>query len=985
MFEIGVIILGAVALLLWNRMKVLDYRLGETEARLDRALVAASAGRPAMRDIPAGPARDTAPPSAVPPAAPSVPSAATEPPAREPSAPPPQAVAPAQRPVARPATAPAPAPATKRARPAINFEELFGRLLPIWAGGITLAVAGFFLVRYSIDAGLLTPTLRIMCGLIFGSGLIAAAEVAYRREERVRDPRVRQALSGAGLATLYASILIAGNMYGLIGGLTALLGLAAVTAGALVLSLRFGMPSAILGLVGGLAAPALAGSADPNIPLLSVYLALTVGGLSAVAARQRWAWLGIASLVGGFGWGAVLLIGSLTGTGDVLSVGIYLLLLGVAVPFLTERMRAPTLLRPAAAAMATVQISALLSLGGFTMLTWGLYVLLAAAILWLARRHTAMALAPAIGTVLSLAMLAQWMDAPGGQFALVGAALLALFAGDALQKAWKTDLPLITALQLCGASLGALAVTAFHFHDFADAVSVPFAALAAGLSVLPAWAAWRGWPKDARHADFRFTLFVTTAAVLFAFALGFLLPHAITGPAVALIAAALITGRDAARDARLQVSAGGFLAAGVALLMASHGFADELLRLFGERGAGTVFASFACWAVVAASASWLAYKAEGLWPRTGVGILAALLAYGAAAQLVPVPFLPLVPAAMLAGSAWARSVHVAAPGTALALALLWAIEPLVIWTGGALAAAAGIGMQVSDVPALSDIALRIVIPALAGGYAALRYRTILRRHGAWLPVAGTLGLLGLVAVHSAYKHVFALEDGNFMQMALAERTIWQGLLLAAAFAAYKWRDRAIFGLQLPALTAPLLAAAALTHGIWFSMIMNSPLVGDVQVGALPVLNLLLPSFGIALLAVWLLRRTSPDEALWRRGLDVVAMAVITLFAATELRQLFAGTLLNREPVGALEDIGYSILGILLAVGFLLWGARRGLRTWRIGSLVLILLAVLKVFLLDASGLDGLLRIASFALLGFSLIGIGWFYSRQLQSASAGKI
>ena len=30
-----------------------------------------------------------------------------------------------------------------------DFEEIFGRRLPIWAGGITLAVAGVFLVRYS--------------------------------------------------------------------------------------------------------------------------------------------------------------------------------------------------------------------------------------------------------------------------------------------------------------------------------------------------------------------------------------------------------------------------------------------------------------------------------------------------------------------------------------------------------------------------------------------------------------------------------------------------------------------------------------------------------------------------------------------------------------------------------------------------------------------------------------------------------------------
>ena len=37
----------------------------------------------------------------------------------------------------------------------IDLEDVFGRRLPIWAGGVTLAVAGVFLVRYSIERGLI--------------------------------------------------------------------------------------------------------------------------------------------------------------------------------------------------------------------------------------------------------------------------------------------------------------------------------------------------------------------------------------------------------------------------------------------------------------------------------------------------------------------------------------------------------------------------------------------------------------------------------------------------------------------------------------------------------------------------------------------------------------------------------------------------------------------------------------------------------------
>lgn len=149
-----------------------------------------------------------------------------------------------------------------------DFEDIFGRRLPIWAGGVALAIAGVFLVRYAIDAGLLTPVVRVGMAFLFGLALIGGAEAAYRLEEKIKDPRVAQALAGAGLATLYAGFYLAGTQYGLIGQTVAFLGLAAVTAAAIGMSFRFGLPSAILGLVGGFAAPALVGGEEANLPLL---------------------------------------------------------------------------------------------------------------------------------------------------------------------------------------------------------------------------------------------------------------------------------------------------------------------------------------------------------------------------------------------------------------------------------------------------------------------------------------------------------------------------------------------------------------------------------------------------------------------------------------------------------------------------------------------------------------------------------------------
>ena len=134
--------------------------------------------------------------------------------------------------------------------------------------------------------------------------------------------------------------------------------------------------------------------------------------------------------------------------------------------------------------------------------------------------------------------------------------------------------------------------------------------------------------------------------------------------------------------------------------------------------------------------------------------------------------------------------------------------------------------------------------------------------------------------------------------------------------------------------------------------------------------------------MFLSQQISAENRLIRVARDIGLMLLISLLSLSLLRQIFAGSLLIAEPIGATESLMISLLGIVLALGFLWWGSIKQARSWRIGSLVLILLAVLKVFLIDAAGLEGLLRIASFLALGFSLIGIGWVYSRQLSGKSA---
>lgn len=84
-----------------------------------------------------------------------------------------------------------------------------------------------------------------------------------------------------------------------------------------------------------------------------------------------------------------------------------------------------------------------------------------------------------------------------------------------------------------------------------------------------------------------------------------------------------------------------------------------------------------------------------------------------------------------------------------------------------------------------------------------------------------------------------------------------------------------------------------------------------------------------------------------------------------------------------ETYTYSVVWLVLGVLLLVVGSRMNGKSIRIASAVLVFIAVLKVFLVDMSNLEGFLRALSFIGLGAVLIGIGLFYQKIL-SSSAGN-
>jgi uncharacterized membrane protein len=843
-------------------------------------------------------------------------------------------------------------------RGGFGFEELFGRRLPIWAGGITLAVAGMLIVKLSIEAGLLSPPVRVFMGLAFGTALIGAAELALRQEAKVRDARVRQALAGAGIASLYASVLVAANLYHLIGPLTAMVGMALVTALALGLSLRFGAPSALLGLAGGLAAPALIGSSEPNVALLALYLALAVAGLAAVSRGQRWAWLGISALVGGFGWGLMLLIGGALNGPETISVGLYLLLLGIAVPMLGFAGDRQDKLQLAAAIVAAAQMAALVATGSFALLHWGLFGLISLAMLWLAEREPALGRLRSVGLLIVLLLLGAWSSPSASQFALVAAVAALIYGAPALLRLWRSDGGLVEAGEIAAITLGGLLLPMFHFHHEDGSTDVFFGLLALGLAFVAGASGRLGWNNQSRHDDARFAILATSAAVLVAASATLLLPGWAIGGAIAAVGLALLHLGQLAEDRRLEPLA--WIFAGVGLISAPITALQE---------ARTDQGAILRWGLLAGVAAGFAWRARLHYGRMGAQFLAPALFWGALQPVVPERWEPLVAPVMLVALALMRLRLVPAMAATALILLGGALEPVGVWLAGVAPSILGDPVLVSNIPTVDDASLNLLLSALLLGASLWLARARLKRRE-WVPAAWAAAALAGIALHSLYKQLFAINSEEaFVASGLAERTVWELLLLGAA--ALFWR----IGRQRAAL-ATLATAGA--HFVLYTLLIHNPLWAQQAVGSLPLLNLLLVAYAVPAAVLWVAARTPViQDAIPARLVSVAWMVLILLFAASMLRQLFHGSLLVEPGLTQAEDIARSILAILLAIGFLLWGIRRDDRDWRIGSLVLMLAAVGKVFLHDTAGLDGLIRIASFVALGFSLIGIGWLYSRQL--------
>jgi uncharacterized membrane protein len=186
--------------------------------------------------------------------------------------------------------------------PGPGIEERIGTRWVVWVGGLTLALGGFFMVRYSIEAGLLGPGVRTLLGGAFALALLAAGEWTRRKEsistiEALPIANIPAILTAAGTAVAFATVYAAYALYGFLVPATAFILLGLVALGTLAAALLHGPALAGLGVAAAFVTPILVSSNEPDYWALYIYLAIVTAASFGLARIRLWRWLAVTTIV----------------------------------------------------------------------------------------------------------------------------------------------------------------------------------------------------------------------------------------------------------------------------------------------------------------------------------------------------------------------------------------------------------------------------------------------------------------------------------------------------------------------------------------------------------------------------------------------------------------------------------------------------------------------------------------------------------------
>lgn len=769
----------------------------------------------------------------------------------------------------------------------VGFEQQFGARLPVWIGGIALALAGFFLVKYSIDNNLLRPSVRVTLGGLLGIALLYSAKWVRGKPDFANGVRIAQSLAGAGIAVLYVISFASARLYELIPMFAGFAAMAAVTATALVLSLRHGPPIAVLGMMGGFLTPALLDTGGGTAFSLFIYLYFTASGLLIVVRKTDWWWLSIPTIAASILWVIVWLFSSYH-PGDSIWLGLFLLGISATIVISSRQQyeedgggtsagvfKLTSILNYIGLGGALIVMGVIAEKTGLGFMEWGLFGLLAAGGLGLAYFNDKLyGFVPWISMAVTAVILFTWKAPDHAQFALTLAIFAIAYTGCGYHLMFRARLPILWAGLAGATSLSYYSIALFKLRFFTLLSGIPFFW---GLSalILATGSIYALFKMQNRFSDYEYRERLNTV---------------------------------------LSITATSFIT----------------LALFVELGREFLPIAIAGEMLVIA---WINNKVDIKALRPIIGVLACIFG------------LLLLPQIIL-------MIQLTMYSLVEAKLRLQASVPLINWP-----------------------LFQLGLPALM--FIGSSY--LLRQHKdnrlvQFLEIAA----ITLVAVMGYYITRNSLHPGQnvlFLKADFFERGVITNILLIYGLACFsvgrKFERTAFFG------SGFVLFGIAVFRIIYFDMLIHNPVLDSQKIEGIAILNSLLLPYGLPLVWVYIARKELKNFGLeewagYARGfMFASAFVLITM----NVRHIFHGEFLNTGITSNAEIYTYSAVWLLLGIGLLFGGVLKHDKMLRYASLGVILLTVGKVFLYDASELEGLYRVFSFFGLGVCLIGLSYFYTR----------
>ncbi|HEV2287458.1 MAG TPA: DUF2339 domain-containing protein [Candidatus Acidoferrales bacterium] len=230
--------------------------------------------------------------AAIPPPIPAAPLVSRpEPPQVSPPAqPPPRAPQPAAQPAPLAAPISQPAAQTRPLRETLppDFENVVAGKWLNYVGILAILFAATFFLKYAFDNNWVGPAARVGIGLASGALLILWSEWLLRRGYRYFS----EGIVALGGAVLYLSLWAASHYYDLFSPGGSFVGMVAVTAALVAISLRRDSQRlALLALIGGFLTPALLSTGGNHEIVLFSYIALLSAAMLVLERVRSWSWL----------------------------------------------------------------------------------------------------------------------------------------------------------------------------------------------------------------------------------------------------------------------------------------------------------------------------------------------------------------------------------------------------------------------------------------------------------------------------------------------------------------------------------------------------------------------------------------------------------------------------------------------------------------------------------------------------------------------